>query len=57
MDFSLFGEDVTKVLMQTISSDVSIPVHSMNPGDAPKMVMALTKAGFSVTRLPMSVMS
>lgn len=57
MDFFLSGTNVAKSIMSNITPDIPVLVHSMNPADAPKMVKALSKAGFSVTRLPMSVMT
>ena len=57
MDFFLSGTNVTKAIMATISPEIPILVHSMNPAEAPRMVLALRKAGFSVTRLPMSAMT
>lgn len=57
MDFFLSGTNVTKVIMANISPDVPIMVHSVNQAAAPRMVKALSKAGFSVTRLPMTEMS
>ena len=57
MDFFLSGTNVVKAVMTNISPDIPILVHSMNPADAPKMVQALSKSGFSVTLLPMSEMT
>lgn len=48
---------IAKSIMANITPDTPILVHSMNPSEAPNMVKALSKAGFSVTRLPMSVMT
>lgn len=56
-DFSLDGTIVSKTIMANVPSDTPILVHSMNSADAPKMVLALSKSGFSVTRLPMSEMT
>jgi CheY-like chemotaxis protein len=57
MDFFLSGTNVVKSIIANVPSDTPVLVHSMNPEDAPKMVLALTKSGFSVTRLPMVVMT
>ncbi|MBK5275610.1 MAG: hypothetical protein JJE30_11230 [Desulfuromonadales bacterium] len=57
MDFFLSGTNVVKSIIENVSPDTPVLVHSMNPSDAPKMVTALTKSGFSVTRLPMRVMT
>lgn len=57
MDFFLSGTNVAKAIMPNIAPDIPVLVHSMNPADASKMVKALSKAGFSVTRLPMSEMT
>jgi hypothetical protein len=57
MDFFLSGTNVAKAIMANISPAIPVLVHSMNPADAPKMVQALSRAGFSVTRLPMSFMT
>lgn len=56
-DFFLSGTNVVKVLMTRVSNEIPVLVHSMNPADAPRMVHALTQSGFSVTRLPMVVMT
>jgi CheY-like chemotaxis protein len=57
MDFFLSGSNVVKSIIANVSNETPVMVHSMNPDDAPKMVHALTKSGFSVTRLPMVVMT
>lgn len=56
-DYRLSGSNVVKAIITSIPSDIPILVHSMNPGCAPLMVKLLEKAGFDVTRLPMSVMT
>jgi CheY-like chemotaxis protein len=56
-DFSLDGIIVSKTIMANIPSVTPILIHSMNPADAPKMVLALSKSGFSVTRIPMSAIT
>jgi len=57
MDFFLSGSNVVKTIIANVSPDTPVLVHSMNPSDAPKMVVALSRSGFSVTRLPMIVMT
>ena len=56
-DFKLDGTVVSKEIMALVPSDTPILIHSMNPADAPKMELALSKSGFSVTRIPMSEMT
>ncbi len=57
MDFFLSGSNVMRTIIANVPSDTPVLVHSMIPADAPKMIMALTKSGFSVTRLPMCVLT
>lgn len=57
MDFFLSGTNVVKTIIANVPSNTPVLVHSMNPGDAPKMVVALSRSGFSVTRIPMVVMT
>jgi len=57
MDFFLSGTNVVKTIIANVPPNTPVLVHSMNPSDAPKMVTALTKSGFSVTRLPMRVLT
>lgn len=56
-DFLLSGSTVVAMIIDAIPparrQEIPILVHSMNPADAPRMVIRLTTAGFSVTRLPM----
>jgi CheY-like chemotaxis protein len=56
-DLFLSGADVVKEIIARVSNEIPVLVHSMNPTDAPRMVHALTHAGFSVTRIPMVVMT
>jgi CheY-like chemotaxis protein len=56
-DFKLDGTKVSKAIMANVPSDTPILIHSMNPADAPKMETALSKSGFSVTRIPMRDMT
>jgi CheY-like chemotaxis protein len=57
MDFFLSGSNVVKTIMEYVPPDTPVLVHSMNLGEAPRMVTALSRSGFSVTRLPMIVMT
>lgn len=57
MDFFLSGMNVVKSIIANVPNDTPVLVHSMNPEDAPKMVRELEKSGFSVTRIPMTVMT
>jgi len=57
MDFFLSGTNVVKTIIANVTPSTPVLVHSMNPSDAPKMVTALTKSGFSVTRIPMRVLT
>jgi CheY-like chemotaxis protein len=57
MDFFLSGTNVVKTIIANVTPSTPVLVHSMNPSDAPKMVIALTKSGFSVTRIPMRVLT
>jgi CheY-like chemotaxis protein len=50
-----FGENaVVESIVANVSRDVPILVHSMNSRLAPEMVERLLRAGFSVTRIPMT---
>lgn len=53
-DKELSGSDVTKNLILNISRDVPILVHSMNLRQGPAITEKLERAGFYVTRIPMS---
>ena len=53
-DFFLSGTNVVEWIIALVRPDIPVLVHSMNPADAPLMVKRLNKAGFSVTRMPMS---
>lgn len=57
MDFFLSGTNVVKTIISNVPNDTPVLVHSMNPEDAPKMVQALTKSGFCVIRLPMTILT
>ncbi len=52
-DRYLCGNDVVDIILQDISYNVPILVHSVNISRAPVMVSRLEKAGFWVTRIPM----
>lgn len=49
----LSGMHVVDAIINYVSRDVPILVHSMNPSEAPIMVKKLKSAGFRVTRMPM----
>lgn len=49
----LSGMNVVDAIINSVSRDVPILVHSMNPSGAPTMVKKLKSAGFRVTRMPM----
>lgn len=52
MDRALSGKDVVERVIECISSDVPVLVHSMNRAGAGLMSQYLDKAGFDVTRIP-----
>lgn len=60
-DFLMSGSTVVSRLIEAVPPalrpDIPVLVHSMNPADAPRMVMRLTSAGFPVSRMPMSAMT
>lgn len=56
-DFFLSGSNVVEWIIALVRPDIPVLVHSMNPAEAPQMVKRLNKAGFSVTRMPMSEMT
>jgi CheY-like chemotaxis protein len=49
----LSGMNVVDAIIDSVSRDVPILIHSMNPSEAPMMVKKLKSAGFRVTRMPM----
>jgi hypothetical protein len=53
-DRSLNGQDIVKRIIQNISKDTQILVHSVNYIESPIMVRQLVHAGFDVLRIPMS---
>jgi CheY-like chemotaxis protein len=56
-DAQLSGMNVVDAIVQYVSRNVPILVHSMNLSEAPTMVKKLTGSGFSVTRIPMREMT
>ena len=56
-DFFLSGSNVVEWIIALVRPDIPVLVHSMNPAEAPLMVIRLNKAGFIVTRMPMSEMT
>lgn len=52
MDKALSGTDVTQAIINTVSSDVPVLIHSMNSAGSSDMAAILQKAGFEVTRIP-----
>lgn len=56
-DSNISGSIVIRAVMQYLSPEIPIMIHSMNPGKATTMGKALEKSGFSVTRMPMGEMS
>ncbi len=56
-DFFLPGSNVTSQITDLVPIETPILIHSMNPADAPRMMIRLEKAGFSVTRVPMEYLT
>lgn len=56
-DLMLSGTQVTDLMIQCISPDVPILVHSVNPSQGPRMVSQLKRAGFWVEFIPMHYLS
>ena len=52
MDKALSGTDVTQAIINTVSPDVPVLIHSMNSAGSSDMAAILQKAGFEVTRIP-----
>jgi 2-keto-3-deoxy-6-phosphogluconate aldolase len=52
----LSGMNVVDAIINYVSRDVPILVHSMNLSEAPNMIKKLVGAGFSVIRIPMREM-
>ncbi len=55
-DLVLTGSHVVQAILERVSNDVPVLVHSMNHIDAPRMVTRLEAAGFWVTRIPFAVL-
>jgi len=53
-DKKLDGHHIVLSIVQNISVEIPILVHSVNYIESPLMVSRLTKAGFDVLRIPMS---
>ena len=53
-DLGLSGTHVVQAIIELVSMDVPVLIHSMNPVDAAHMVKRLKGAGFWVTRIPFS---
>ena len=53
-DKKLDGHDVVRSIIQNISKETPILVHSVNYTTSPMMVSRLMKSGFDVLRIPMS---
>lgn len=56
-DIHLCGMDIAQSIITNIYRDVPILIHSMNHDQASLMQRRLNQAGFSVTRLPMSMLN
>ena len=57
IDSSLDGRDVAKSIVQNVTPNVPVLVHSMNITHSQTMVNWLEREGFSVTRTPMSLLT
>ena len=56
-DLHLSGHDVVLAIIQYVSPEVRILVHSKNTSQSSVMVQALQHAGFSVTQIPMHLLT
>jgi CheY-like chemotaxis protein len=56
-DQFLSGRDVARAVIQFVSKDVPILVHSVNALGSVAMVNRLREAGFGVTKIPMTVLT
>jgi CheY-like chemotaxis protein len=56
-DRYLSGQDVVEAIVQHLSCDVPILVHSNNASQSNVMVLRLQRAGYDVTQIPMSVLT
>lgn len=52
-DQALSGTNVVKAIIENVSPEVPVLVHSMNPSGSQRMMDMLSQAGFEVTRIPM----
>lgn len=52
-DLHMSGQDVVRAIVQYVSNDVPILVHSVNASQSAVMVSRLSGAGFGVSRIPM----
>lgn len=57
IDSGLDGRDVARSIVQNVTPNVPVLVHSMNFTHSQTMVGWLEGEGFSVTRIPMSLMT
>lgn len=57
VDRFLSGRDIVGAMIQFISKDVPILVHSVNVRGSAAMVNRLREAGFDVTKIPMDVLT
>lgn len=51
-DLHMSGSDLVATVVECLSRDASVLVHSMNPSRAPRLAQRLSAAGFDVVRLP-----
>lgn len=56
-DLHLSGRHVVLAIIEYVSRDVQILVHSENTSQRPLMVHSLRLAGFDVTKIPMHLLS
>lgn len=54
MDKALSGTVVAETIIDTVSPDVPVLIHSMNSTGSAHMAVILQNAGFDVTRVPIS---
>ena len=56
-DLHLCGHDVVLAIIEHISRNAQILVHSENASQSPLMVRSLQEAGFDVTQIPMRLLT
>jgi len=56
-ELHLCGHDVVLAIIEHISRDTQILVHSENTSQSPLMVRSLRQAGFDVTQIPMHLLT